>query len=345
MMSKYEQIKQTLSSLDLPIYRYNQILNAIFVQRIGKYEKMNTLPQNLRDVLVREFGETVCRVTPITERSSDQVGKTLFSLQDGNRIEAIRLHYRRGWESFCISSQCGCGFGCRFCATGAIGLKRNLTADEIADQLLYFYLNGHNLDSISFMGMGEALANPDLFKVLGMLTDKTLFGLSQRRITVSTIGIIPGIRRISKEFPQINLAFSLHSPFEKQRSELMPINKKYPLHKVMEELDNHIRLTDRKVFIAYILLDGINDSKEHAKALAKLLRERGPSAHLYHVDLIPYNRTDITELKFTPPSDFCVRRFQASLRAEGISVAVRAQFGSDIEAGCGQLYGEMKDKK
>lgn len=345
MMSKYENIRQLVSHLNLPSYRYDQIIHAVFSQRIGEYDNMNNLPQMLRNELVNEFGDTVYRLAPVAENNSEQVGKVLFALTDGNKIEAVRLRYKRGWESFCISSQCGCGFSCKFCATGTIGLKRNLTAEEITDQLLYFYLNGHNLDSISFMGMGEALANPNLFDALSLLTDPTLFGLSQRRITISTIGMISGIRRLTMEYPQVNLAFSLHSPFEKQRSELMPINKKYPLHRVMEELNNHVQRTGRKVFIAYILLDGINDSLEHAEALAELLKGCGSCSHLYHVDLIPYNSTNKTAHKFVMSTHRHVQTFSEKLKAEGIEVTVRAQFGSGMDAACGQLYGEIKKEE
>lgn len=340
MISKYERFRQIVSSSKLPDYRYDQIVNSIFAQRIGEYDRMLALPQKLRDTLSNEFGNSVCCVTPVSETSSKQVHKILFALPDNNRIEAVGLRYKRGWESFCISSQCGCGFACRFCATGAIGLKRNLTAEEITDQLLYFYLNGHDLNSISFMGMGEALANPNLFDALTLLTNPSLFGLSRRRITISTIGILPGIQKLTRDFPQVNLAFSLHSPFEDQRSELMPINKQYPLHDVMRALDAHIKNTGRKLFIAYILLDGVNDSMEHAKAIAALLRGRGSWAHLYHIDLIPYNSTDKTAQKFLPSNQYCVKKFSEQLRAAGINVTVRAQFGSDIKAACGQLYGE-----
>lgn len=295
MNTIYEKIHDLLNEKNVPEYRFNQILHSIFKQRIGKYEDMKTLPQSIREMLISEFGSTVYGVRPTLENDLGQVGKMLFELCDGNKVEAVCLRYQRGWESFCISSQCGCCFGCKFCATGTLGLKRNMTAEEITDQLLYFFLSGHNLDSISFMGMGEPLANPNVFEALSILTNPDLFGLSQRRITLSTIGMIPGIRRMTKDYPQVNLAYSLHSPFEDQRNELMPINKKYPLHDVIKVLDSHIQHTGRKVFIAYILLNQINDSMKHAEALANLLQGRDTCSHLYHVDLIPYNYTDKTE--------------------------------------------------
>ncbi|EXG86379.1 23S rRNA m2A2503 methyltransferase [Clostridium sp. ASBs410] len=334
--TKYKIMKQIVSDMKLPDYRYEQIINAVFHQRIDDFDNMQILPKALRMALVNEFGNRVSSVKPVFIQDSIQAEKLLFELSDGEKIEAVGLKYKQGWESFCISTQCGCGFGCRFCATGSAGFKRNLTVDEITDQLLYFLFNSHKLNSVSFMGMGEALANPELFDAVKILTDQSLFGLGQRRITVSTIGIIPGIQRFTREFPQVNLTFSLHSPFDKQRSDLMPINKKFPLNEVMKALDEHIIHTGRRVFIAYIMLEGINDTKDHAEAVVSLLKNRGSWGHLYHIDLIPYNTTDKTAFKFQ--SSGAIRQFGGTLKKAGISVTIRTQFGSEISAACGQLH-------
>lgn len=336
--SKYEMIRQILSDFKQPAYRYGQIMDAIFNQKIAEYERITILPKFLREELARKLGPHVSSVIPIKEITSQQVSKVLFAIGGGERVEAVRLTYERGWKSYCISTQCGCGFGCRFCATGTIGLKRNLTADEITDQLLHFHLNGHALDSVSFMGMGEALANPHLFDALAILTNPHLFGLGHRRITISTIGLLPGIDRLTREFPQFNLTFSLHSPFDDQRSELMPINKQFPLRDVLNALDRHIRHTGRKVYIAYILLREFNDSTEHAKAVAALLRGRGSWEHLYHVNLIPYNSTEVTPQSYLPTDPERIKSFVRTLKLYGVNVTVRTQFGSDINAACGQLY-------
>lgn len=269
--SKYDVMKRCISEMNFPDYRYEQLIKMIFAQHVSDFHAMYMLPERLRANLAETFGASACGLVPIAHQASGQADKVLFQLKDGNCVETVNLHYKKGWESFCISSQCGCGFGCKFCATGAIGHKRNMTADEITDQILYFYLAGHKMNSVSFMGMGEPFANPNLFDALKILTNPSLFGLSQRRITISTIGMIPGIKRLTRDFPQVNLAFSLHSPFEKQRSELMPINQTYPLHKVMDALDAHVANTKRRLFLAYIMLGGINDSAEHAKALAHLI--------------------------------------------------------------------------
>lgn len=235
-LSKYEKIRKISSALKQPNYRYSQITEAIFKNKIGNFEAMNNLSKPLRNELIKELGNNVLSITPNMEQKSNQVSKILFAIPGDEYIESVRLSYKTGWESYCISSQCGCGFGCTFCATGTLGLKRNLTTDEITDQLLYFILNNHPLDSVSFMGMGEALANPYVFDALHMLTDPKLFGLGHRRITVSTIGILAGVKKLTKEFPQINLTFSLHSPFHDQRSELMPINNHFPLEEVMRNI-------------------------------------------------------------------------------------------------------------
>ncbi|MEF3305222.1 Cfr family 23S rRNA (adenine(2503)-C(8))-methyltransferase [Paenibacillus sp. GYB003] len=336
--SKYETIRRMLSDFKQPMYRYAQITDAIFKHNVGEYERMTVLPRFLRDELTRTLGPRVCSVVPVKELASNQVSKVLFAIAGGERVEAVRLTYERGWKSYCISTQCGCGFGCKFCATGTIGLKRNLTADEITDQLLHFHLNGHALDSVSFMGMGEALANPHLFDALTILTDPRLFGLGHRRITISTIGLLPGIDRLTREFPQVNITFSLHSPFDDQRSELMPINDRFPVRDVLNALDRHIRHTGRKVYIAYILLQEVNDSTAHAEAVAGLLRGRGPGEHLYHVNLIPYNSTEVTPQNYRPTDPGRIQAFVRILKSEGINVTVRTQFGSDINAACGQLY-------
>jgi len=215
-----------------------------------------------------------------------------------------------------------------------------LTSDEITDQILHFYFQqGHSIDSISFMGMGEALANVQVFDALDVLTDPTMFALSPRRISISTIGIIPSIKKMTLNYPQVNLTFSLHSPFNEQRSKLMPINDRYPLLDVMDTLDEHIRITSRKVYIAYIMLPGVNDSIDHAKEVVRLLKGRYKEGRLYHVNLIRYNPTVSSPLRFGEVDEGHVVHFYKKLKSSGINVTIRSQFGIDIDAACGQLYG------
>lgn len=275
--NKYIRIQEFLKQNKFPNYRMKQITNAIFTGRINNFNEITVLPKSLRDMLIEEFGESILNIVPLKAQQSTQVSKVLFGISGDEKIETVNMKYKAGWESFCISSQCGCNFGCKFCATGDIGLKRNLTSDEITDQILYFHLQGHSIDSISFMGMGEALANVQVFDALNVLTDPALFALSPRRLSISTIGIIPNIKKLTQNYPQVNLTFSLHSPFNEQRSELMPINERYPLSDVMDTLDEHIRVTSKKVYIAYIMLHGVNDSIEHAKEVVNLFDPFGRS--------------------------------------------------------------------
>ncbi|WP_435925610.1 Cfr family 23S rRNA (adenine(2503)-C(8))-methyltransferase [Paenibacillus sp. DYY-L-2] len=337
--NKYRRLEEFLKEQHHPNYRMQQVCNAVFKEKIDKFSNIRVLPKSLREMLVHEFGESILNIVSLKEQHSEQVTKVLFEISGNETIETVNMKYKAGWESFCISSQCGCHFGCKFCATGDIGLKRNLSSDEITDQILYFYLKGHSVDSISFMGMGEALANMQVFDALDVLTDPKLFALSPRRITISTIGLIPGIKKMTQNYPQVNLTFSLHSPFHEQRGELMPINDRYPLLDVMDTLDEHIRITSRKVYIAYILLPGVNDSIDHAKEVASLLKGRYQSGRLYHVNLIRYNPTVSSPLRFGEVDEGRVFRFYETLKATGIHVTIRSQFGIDIDAACGQLYG------
>lgn len=336
-MTKLEQCKELLGCWEQPDYRYRQILQAVFQQRISRFREMTVLPMELRDRLSKALGETVLTLRPVRESLSGQADKLLFALEDNEKVEAVRLHYRKGWESFCISSQCGCAFGCKFCATGGLGKKRDLSAWEILEQLLYFHLQGHTLHSVSFMGMGEPFANPYLFEAISLLTNPALFGLSQRRITVSTVGVLPGIRRLSLEYPQVNLAYSLHAPTPELRKRLMPVERRWPMEQVLDALNAHIRRTNRRVFLAYILIKNVNDSPAHARRLGRLLRQSPRELPLYHVDLIPYNAAERAGEFFTPPEPQRVRDFYQALRQMGISCSARTQFGSDISAACGQL--------
>lgn len=304
--NKYIRIQEFLKQNKFPNYRMKQITNAIFPGRINNFNEITVLPKSLRDMLIEEFGESILNIVPLKAQQSTQVSKVLFGISGDEKIETVNMKYKAGWESFCISSQCGCNFGCKFCATGDIGLKRNLTSDEITDQILYFHLQGHSIDSISFMGMGEALANVQVFDALNVLTDPALFALSPRRLSISTIGIIPNIKKLTQNYPQVNLTFSLHSPFNEQRSELMPINERYPLSDVMDTLDEHIRVTSKKVYIAYIMLHGVNDSIEHAKEVVNLLRGRYRSGNLYHVNIIRYNPTISSRMRFEEANEKCV---------------------------------------
>lgn len=334
-MTKYEIIREIVKDLGYPDYRYGQILNAVFKRKVTQYSDMTQLPIELRRALTNKLGERVTGYTAVTHSVSQQTDKALFLLSDGCATETVALEYKKGWNSFCVSSQCGCACGCKFCATGGMGFKRNLSADEITDQLLFFLQSGMSLDSVSFMGMGEPLLNPNTFTALRVLTDPELFGLSQRRLTLSTVGIVPGIKRMTAEFPNVNIAFSLHAPTDDLRRTIMPVNDKYSISDVLAALDKHIEATNRRVFLAYVMLKDVNDSDGQAHAISLLMNRHKRYKPLYHIDLIPYNKTP--KGVFVPSDKTRIYKFRNILMRAGISVSVRTQFGSDINAACGQL--------
>lgn len=342
-ITRFDEIEEFLRLKGEPKYRFTQVTEGIFKQRLDEFEKIITIPNGLRKELKERFG-SVLSIAPIEKEQSSQAVRVLFKLKDGERIEAVRMEFKgkREWESLCISSQAGCNLGCAFCATGKIGLKRNLTPDEIIDQPLYFHLEGDNIHSISFMGMGEPLANPAIFTAIKALIDKRLFGFSQRKLSVSTVGIVPGIKRLIEEFPQINIAFSLHTPFEDQRRELMPVAKHYPIEKVMTVLDEHIRRNKRKVFLPYMMLKGINDTPAHLEALKSLVKGRGKSSYLYHVNLIRYNSAPGVGKEFQSSENDTIEWFKRELEKAGINATIRQSFGTEIHAACGQLYAKYK---
>jgi 23S rRNA (adenine-C8)-methyltransferase len=342
--TKIEKIEEVLKKHQAPSFVLAQIKHAIYKEGILDYEKITTLPKSLRTALKSELGD-VLSLKNIFETEGGQAHKVLFETRDGQKIESVRMLFRPDddvHESICISSQSGCALGCKFCATGGIGFKKNLTSEEISDQVLYFRTK-YDTGSISFMGMGEPLSNPDnVFDALKTLTDPLLLGISDRKINVSTVGIVPQIKRLNEEFPQVNLAFSLHSPFSKQRKELMPITNAYPIDEVFKVLDERIILTKRRIFLAYILLGGVNDSDEHVKGLVDVIKKRGKHSYLYHVNLIRFHPGPM-EL-FDKPSIARVGKFQEILNKNNISNSLRQSFGLNIYAACGQLYGGYNKK-
>ncbi|OGC52436.1 hypothetical protein A3B64_00035 [candidate division WWE3 bacterium RIFCSPLOWO2_01_FULL_37_24] len=346
--TRLEKIGNILNNMNSPPYRFEQVKQAIYNNGIESYSEISTLSKDLREVVIEKLGDKVLSLTNIYEMEGGQAQKILFETTDRQRIETVRMLFKPTDErdyfhsSLCISSQSGCVLACKFCATGAIGFKKNLTADEIADQVLYFKQKKLPAGSVSFMGMGEPFANPNLWEAIKILTDKDKIGISRHKISVSTVGLVPGIERLTKEFPQINLAFSLHTPFSDQRAELMPITKAYSIETVMESVKKYVLATNNKVFIAYALMEGTNDSLEHAKALVSLIKKQGAKSYLYHVNLIRFNPGPGT-VEFKRPSVTRVDKFMEIIEKAGIRVTLRQSFGLDIYAACGQLYGKYEN--
>ena len=343
-MTRLEHIQAILEKNNQPKFRLEQIKTAIYHQPFTRYSQISNIPKELKEQIISVLGDQILTLTKVHEVKGDQAHKVLFTTTDHHQIESVRLTYRlkqngvsKTHHSLCISTQSGCALGCLFCATGAIGFKKNLTADEILDQVLYFLKNNLPIDSIIFMGMGEPLANPDnTFAAIDLLVAKDGLGLSPRRLSLSTVGIIPGIQRLTSAYPNINLAFSLHNPFDDERLKLMPITAAYPIAKVMTAIDNHLAVTNHKVFLAYILLAGVNDSQRHAQALTDLVASTPDRLRLLHVNLIRYNPGSSRTI-YQKPAHSVVEKFQAILTKNEIHHTLRQDFGTDIKAACGQL--------
>lgn len=335
MSERNVKIKQILSKTKYPPYVYDQICEAIYKKGIAEYSLISNISKDLREMLTEELGE-VLSLEMIEESGEDEnVSKFLFKTRDGESIEAVRMVYKTH-VSLCISSQVGCAMGCKFCVTGAQGFKRDLSCDEVVDQILYFKQLKIPVDTIIVSGMGEPLLNPNFFDALEIITDENFLGYGERKISVSTVGIIPGLKKLIEEHPQINIAFSLHSPFNEERASLMPITKTYPIASVMDVLDDHIAEHKRKVFLVYLLLKEVNDTKEHVQELVKLIKESGELAYLYHVNLMRFHPGD-TALSFEPTDERVLEYFESVLDKNHINYTVRHDFGLGIEAACGQL--------
>jgi len=297
---------------------------------------MNDLPKDLRATLEADYTLNPLAVAKHV-RSTDDVDKLLVHSGDNQVFECVLLPYEDR-VSCCISSQVGCPMACSFCATGLGGFDRNLTATEIVGQYLVLQrLSERRISHVVFMGMGEPLLNYDnVLKSLRVLHDEV--GLSYRHLTVSTVGIVPQIRALAKEKLPIHLALSLHSPFDKIREQLMPVNKKWSVKETVEAMRYYQRMTGRKITIEYLLIDGLTDSHDQAEELARLIKGV-PSV----VNLIPFNYVQ-TEQGFGRPSADRVRGFRRALEARRVNVTQRVERGHDIAAACGQLAGQHEGK-
>lgn len=337
--NRIEEIKEFLGN-KYPAFTLSQIVDAVYKKGVQNYENISTLKKELRTELTGKFGK-ILSLKAIAKSEEKQAVKVLFETKDGHRIESVRMLYKPNEErkvehsALCISTQSGCAMGCKFCATGATGFRRDLSADEIADQLLYFIQNKIDIDTVFFSGMGEPFANPNFFDAIEIFTK--YMGLSDRKLSVSTCGIVKGIKALSEKYPQINLALSLHSPFQKQREDLMPATKANPLPLVLDVIKEYVYKNNKKVFFAYVMLKDVNDSDEHAKELVKLIKKFGKKYYLCHVNLIKFH-PGATLVKYEPSTQERFDGFCKILEDRHVAYTIRQNFGSDIEAACGQLY-------
>jgi 23S rRNA (adenine2503-C2)-methyltransferase len=307
-----------------PAYRASQVWEWL-ARGACSYKEMTNLPAALRSALAESV--PVSTLAAQTEaKSDDGTVKALFHTADGRPVEAVLMRYRDGRRSVCLSSQSGCPLTCTFCATGQMKFGRNLSADEILDQALHFR-RLEEIDHVVFMGMGEPTMNLDaVLAACELLPD---LGVTHRRIAISTVGWVPGIDRLAGCELPVGLALSLHAPDDELRSRLMPVNDRYPLAEVLAACERYRSRRRRRVFVEYVMLDGVNDGPRQARELAALLDPRA-----YKVNLIPYNPTGA--YRGSPPER--IERFRAILAARsGLTATVRLTRGRDIEAACGQL--------
>lgn len=337
-----ERLTHFLQEKELPAYRRDQIVKAIFVQGHATYDSVTTIDKNLREALAVHVPILPFRVSRVFISRDDRSMKALLWTHDDHMIETVLISPKPGEWSACVSCQIGCAMGCAFCATGRMGIKRNLSVDEITSQVLFWrhYLVGENIAGsfghIVFMGMGEPFLNWENVKCsIDILSDARFFGFSKRAISVSTSGIVPGIRMFADTCAQINLAISLHFADDEKRSRYMPVNRIYDLHLLADGLRYYFTKNKRKVFVEYIMLHGINDTADDALRLSMYLRSVG-NTHLLHVNLIRYNEIDG---ELVPSEKNEVKRFQKILIENGLACTIRKSMGDDIRGACGQLAG------
>lgn len=355
--------RPAISEIDLPTlaawldargelaYRADQVLAGAHRPDVTAFADLTDLPAPLRTALAEAFRFSTIADSHVIRADGGQTAKAVHELHDGQRIESVLMRYAtRGASAerttICISSQAGCAVNCPFCATGQAGFERQLTPGEIVDQVLLWHRPpwqalgdakaGHY--NIVFMGMGEPLNNADrVFESVRLLNDPARLGIGARHITVSTSGVVPGIDRMVDELPQVNLAISLHAATDALRDELVPINRKWPIHEVIAAGRRFSGRTRRRVSLEYVMIDGLNDTDEQARGLVGLAR-----GWRTHVNLIPLNPTPGSRWSGTPAAGIAL--FVAILRAGGITVTVRDTRGREIEAACGQLHAQLSGR-
>jgi 23S rRNA (adenine2503-C2)-methyltransferase len=337
-----EELSARVTALGFPAYRARQVWGWAYRQLAPDYATMANVPATLRAALEQEAPLALLQPVRTLTADDGETIKSLYRTADGELLETVLMLYPDR-ATVCVSCQVGCAVGCAFCATGLMGLARNLSAGEMVAQVVgatrEARARGRALTNVVMMGMGEPLQNyAETMKFIGIIHDPAGLAIGARRITVSTSGILPRIDALAEEPYQVNLAVSLHAPNDEQRSALVPINKRYPVAELMAAVDRYIARTGRRVSFEYALMRGINDSDETARELAALLRGR-----LCHVNLIPLNPVDV--LPYERPDPASIARFATTLQAAGIPTTVRYSRGLDIDAACGQLRAKEESRQ
>ena len=332
-----EELVSRFAALGQPAYRADQVLQWIYEKQADSFDQMSNLSAALRGKLTASFDLNAVHALK-TRNATDTTEKFLFQLRDHSLIETVLIPATPGLTSssdrhtVCVSTQVGCAFACKFCASGLEGVKRNLTAAEIVDQVLQIQkLSGEKVSNIVVMGMGEPLANyNNLLRALKIINAPWGVGIGARKITVSTVGLVPRIKQLADEPMQIRLAVSLHGATDEVREKIMPVNRKFPLKEILAACDYYANTRKRMMTFEYILIDGVNDSLEQAHklgAIAKRLHAK--------VNLIPYNPVEGLPWK-RPDRDRC-KMFQHTLQSHDVTSTLRMEKGTDINAACGQL--------
>ncbi|OGR45493.1 MAG: 23S rRNA (adenine(2503)-C(2))-methyltransferase [Elusimicrobia bacterium GWA2_61_42] len=338
----FKKLSVFLKENGVPAFRLKQVRDAVYKNFVASWDEVAVLPAPLREKLGAKFRvHSVEPLEALVSKKGDAI-KFCFELKDGLKIESVLLNLLPEKWSLCLSTQVGCPVRCPFCATGRKGLKRNLSPDEITDQFLAaaHYLKtkrSQKIGSVIFMGMGEPFLNYEsVAEAMHTIADPEMIGLGQRHISVSTAGHVPAIRRFAKDFPQCNLAISLHAAEEDLRNDLVPLNRTYPLAQLAKALKDYIFSTKRRVFVEYVLMEGLNNSRTQAARLNAWLRTVAAPKY-FVVNIIPYNRTGGP---YRAPTRDRVKLFADLLEGMGLEVTVRKSLGEDISGACGQLAGK-----
>ncbi|MGD8495995.1 MAG: 23S rRNA (adenine(2503)-C(2))-methyltransferase RlmN [Gemmatimonadales bacterium] len=325
-------VARMLEAAGEPSYRLDQVLSWLYERRARSFDEMTNLPLGLREALARTFSLSPLEAS-FEARSADGTIKHLWRLADGQEVESVLIP-TPGRVTLCLSSQAGCALGCTFCATGDFGFRRQLSPAEIVAQFrnadrVATEAYGRGIGNVVYMGMGEPFANQEaVFDSLTILHEG--FGLGARRITVSTVGVVPGIRALAARPEPFRLAVSLHAPTHEMRRRLVPIEQRWPIPELFDAIDEYQAAKGRRVSFEYTLIEGLNDAPETAQLLAELIGDR-----LAFVNLIPWN--PIPGRDWAPSGDAAIARFLEVLQASGLPAAVRTPRGRDIAAACGQL--------
>lgn len=351
-MYSLEYLNTWCEKKKLPRFRAKQIYQAVTKNLISNWEEAIELPKDWHDVLNKEIPISTLKIKKMFPDSGREQPwliptdaptiKIAFLTNDGLIIESVLMRHEGDRNTVCVSTQIGCAMNCAFCATGKMGFTRNLEVEEIVDQVLEFarLLVPKKITNVVFMGMGEPFLNyENVIGAIKILNDKDGFNLGHRHMTISTAGIVPGIEKFADEKIQVNLAISLHAPNDKIRDSIMPVNRQYPLEKLLPAVLEYMNKTGRKVFFEYILLKGINDSDKNIEELIDLMRRYFTgNFNLVHINLIEYNPT--SENDFQSPDKETTRHIFDILQKNKILSTIRYRFGDDINAACGQLAGK-----